>query len=929
MYSIKAIYPYSAKFALSFFASIILGLSITNSAENTVISPATKNEISQNGDTSSLTGSMNVEIPQSDNGLLIKDALLVLTGNYPDIDTVGLIAKIQERLQWGEKDDRLIEAEGILHWGRGETHLALPCLRRLAQPSPIAMGIIGEGFLKKGERYEAAVWFLNAARTYPTTDPAAIPLYRKYLEIKTGQGKVEMELASRLEILHNYGEALDIYYKHQAEILVDTASVLRIGTMLSSQGREKDAIALYRLALETHKGNKAMWVRQAQTREALNQKVEAAQAWIGVWTIDPTDTTARNRAISHFEASGVTSDALLESLLEKALELDPLSAPLHFKLAVVHLHTNDRAMAYSHLEQALKISPKNPTYLSRISDAIDGDDLIRLYFNQLKAQSEKDGVTIRLLQQVARGYSLTGDKNHACRTWIQANSLSAQALDGRRDALMDLLACNDPASQTLAEILGEKFAANNSDREVLEALVKISLRNRSFTKASSLLVKLVNSFPEMAPAALANAKAFLTAKDEVSAKSLLIAISLHAPIPEASFLLGKLHLANKDWALASEQFALAGPVYPEALKLRAGCLLELKDLQGAVAEYANHYSQTGDKESLRIQPRLYLQLGNTLQEKLSLEAVNEKLWASEEEKLHLGFLHASQGDTAKAALVFIDLFRAHNPKIQDSLWSKAALLLGQQMVREGNCDKAIKFLSLGIKTASAALPNRAEIWLQIGDCYIEKSLWTDAYLAYNQGLEIDPMSLNLARGELQAAKMLGDKVRLGNAYRAIYLLDPSDEDANAFLGPVRVAAKEYKEAVVHFQKIADLHPDQASAMENLGNALAMIPDLPAAAIPLQAAIDLGANSDEVYINRARAYRIEASRDLASSLLDYMLSQDPENYLALLWTAKFAEEDGNQQLALEMFKKVSKRSPPRTLLPELVDQGMLEAKAPSN
>jgi Tfp pilus assembly protein PilF len=103
----------------------------------------------------------------------------------------------------------------------------------------------------------------------------------------------------------------------------------------------------------------------------------------------------------------------------------------------------------------------------------------------------------------------------------------------------------------------------------------------------------------------------------------------------------------------------------------------------------------------------------------------------------------------------------------------------------------------------------------------------------------------------------------------------------------------------------------------------MIPDLKAASGPLQAAIDLGAQSDEVYINRARAYRAEGEKRMAASILHFLMTRNPRNYLAVLWSAKFAEEDGYAEVASDLFRKSARMQAPRTPWPELA-----QARTPS-
>jgi tetratricopeptide (TPR) repeat protein len=260
-------------------------------------------------------------------------------------------------------------------------------------------------------------------------------------------------------------------------------------------------------------------------------------------------------------------------------------------------------------------------------------------------------------------------------------------------------------------------------------------------------------------------------------------------------------------------------------------------------------------------------------------------------------------------------------------WNQAAIILGTQLARDGKLDKAIHVLALGLKAPPTSLSSQvlAEAWTRLGECLAEKRQLKEALAAYASALAADSQSGEAAGEMLRIAKKLDAKREVGEAYQALYRLDSANEEANAYLATMRQSAREYKEAASHYRRLVQYHPKDAKAWENLGNALAMVPDLAAASGPLQTAIDLGAQSDEVYINRARAYRLEGSKDMAASILEFLLNRNPHDYLAVLWSAKFAEEDGNQHAALELFKKSAKLSAPRSPWPELVSQGVLEAK----
>lgn len=866
----------------------------------------------------------SAEASPTEAGSLLLDIKPVLIREYPGIDTTALLARIQERQKWGERDERLAEAEGIIHWDRGNPHLALPCFKSLSHPGYLAMGFMGEALLARGDRYEAAGWFIKSARAARQNDPFAIAMYKRYMEIKTSDVQAEVQLAAALEQQLRYPEAAAIYWKHLDLVVKNPQASLRIGALLASQGRAQDALAMYSRSRALHPEDKALCVRIAETRESMGQRVDAAQAWADAWALDPADSTARNRAIAHLEASGEAGEAALKILLEKALLLDPASPSPNFKYAALALRAQDRKTAYLHLDRALKASPGNPAYQALLPEAIEGDSLILAHFPFLKSKYENEGASLKLALLVARGYSLAGDRTKACRAWEHISSLGPRQLEGRRDAFMDLTACGDPNSLSLAAAIGEKYLSAGFNPEAARAMVHIDLRAGEYGKASAHAASMVAESPQDAPLALYAAKTMLDAGRNEEAKTLLAAIGKRAPMPEAAMLLGRMYHQSKDWTNAAEQFQIARDSFPEAIRLRAGCLAELRRFDTAAADFESHYARTGDVESLRAAARMYRELRFGPKETEVLEALGEKGWAGDEDKLRLGSLKAAQGDARQAMAIYGDLLRDRTVLPPGEGWSEAAIAVGMQSAREGKLDQAVRTLAMGLKTARPGTPGLTEAWNRLGECLAEMRQWKDAWSAYAAALALDSMSGEAAAEMLRAAKALDSKQEIDDAYRAVYRQDSLNADANAYLGSIRQSARKYREAATHYRRVAQFHPKDAKAWENLGNALAMIPDLAAASGPLQTAIDLGAQSDEVYINRARAYRKEGAKDMAASIIEFLLNRNPHDYLAILWSAKFAEEDGKPASAMELFKKTSKLTVPRSLWPELVNQGPMQA-----
>lgn len=861
------------------------------------------------------------DAPAADAGALLADIRPVLAHAYPGLDTAALLARIEERLQWGEKDERLIEAEGILRFDRGEYALAVPCFKQLAAPGIPAMGLMAEALEARGEKYEAADWRLRAARALSAADPEAVRLYRLYLSVRPADERAGLELAARLDAQMQFGEACDLYWKLKDRLLEDTAAAARAADLLSVHGRLADAAFLVARLREARPGDRGLASRLAGIREAMGEKPAAAVVWAETWNRNPADTAALRRALDLLASAGDAEEGALRALLEKAMRQDGAKADAHYRLALLALKAGDRKAAYARLDTALRLSPGNPAYLARLPEAIEGDSLIRAHAALLEARAAQEPASPRLALLAARAYSLAGAGAQACGAWIRLAGLDPKALDGRKDAFLDLAGCGDSASLVWASRIGSRYLAVGFDREAARAMILIALKSREYAQAAGYAARLAAESPSDALPCLDAARALLAAGKEPEARLVLTALADHGPHPEAALLLGRLHMAAGEWAAAVPRLQAARDSFPEADPLLGKCLSEKKDFPGAASAYESHFARKGDKESLRAAARLRRLAGDGPKEAEALQTLEDSGWAGEGERLRLALAKASRGDMRGATAIYEDLFRGRavlprgeGGEAED--WIQAALQYGIQMARDGRLDNAIAALELGLKAAPAGTPGLAEPWLRLGECLIEKKQWREAYSAYAEALASDSASDEAAVEMLNAAKRFDGKEEVARAYRAVYRLDTLNADANASLAAAHQAAHEYRDAARHYRRVAEAHPADPQAWENLGNALAMIPDLKAASRPLQAAIDLGAQSDEVYINRARAYRAEGEKGMAASILHFLLTRNPRDYLAVLWSAKFAEEDGYADVASDLFRKTARLQAPRSSWPEL-------------
>jgi tetratricopeptide (TPR) repeat protein len=355
--------------------------------------------------------------PAPADGSLLADARAVLAHSYPGLDTNALLARIQERLKWGEKDERLIEAAGIIHADLGDYAMAIPCFKQLSTPGPTAMDLMAEALDARGEKYEAAEWRLRAARALPPADAGSVSLYRRYLSVRPSDARAELELAARLDAQSQFGEAGDLYWKRRDLLIRDTAAAARAADLLSVHGRLPDAANLIGQLLQARPDDKGLAARLAGIHEAMGDKPAAAAVWRGAWERDPADTLALRRALSLLEAAGPAGHEAWKSLLANAFARDSANPEMRYRMAIFALKSGDRKGAYTHLEAALRSSPGNPLYLDHLPEVIEGDSLIQAHAALLQERFGKEPASPRLALLAARAYSLAGDRANACQAW--------------------------------------------------------------------------------------------------------------------------------------------------------------------------------------------------------------------------------------------------------------------------------------------------------------------------------------------------------------------------------------------------------------------------------------------------------------------------------------------------------------------------------
>ena len=172
----------------------------------------------------------------------------------------------------------------------------------------------------------------------------AIELYDEALKLKPDFAEVEFQKAGALVALGRAPEA-EKSYRRAMEILPTwTLPPAALGLLLArTPGREREAEAPLRRALELDSKNLTAVVALAELRSRSGDAAESAALWRRATELKPNDAplwVERGRA----ERASKDAPAALKSFA-RALELDPSNVEARLSRADLYLESNDKAHA--------------------------------------------------------------------------------------------------------------------------------------------------------------------------------------------------------------------------------------------------------------------------------------------------------------------------------------------------------------------------------------------------------------------------------------------------------------------------------------------------------------------------------------------------------------------------------------------------------
>ncbi len=432
----------------------------------------------------------------------------------------------------------------------------------------------------------------------------------------------------------------------------------------------------------------------------------------------------------HLEAAGDSKGA--ESLLQKAVTVDPKSAEVRAELGAFYLRRDDSDNAERVAKESLQLDDNNSEahrvlgmlYASRSEDTPRGQagaaasaELVKQAIGHLEKVIENPaGLTdLNLQYTLGRLYTRNGQADKAVQALTRVVNENPQSVQGRLALAQAYVVARDVnnAIATLEEIVDDEPRVANMLGQFQEQAGRLKDAADSYTKALSVAPN-SRELKVRRIAALLGAKDYQRAADFAATAQMQHADDLRFPQLRARAL--------QEVGDTSRAIAVLEPV-AKANPNDATTQLALADM----------YSTTGRKQDAErtVRQLVAFEPGNA-------DALN-----------YLGYLLADSGKQLDEAIRLVRKaldIEPNNPNYLDSL--------GWAYFRRGDYDQAEKYLA----PAAQQMPRNATVQEHLGDILAKRGRWADAIAAWTRALQGDEGDINKAAVEKKIADARG-KVR--------------------------------------------------------------------------------------------------------------------------------------------------------------------------
>ena len=249
---------------------------------------------------------------------------------------------------------------------------------------------------------------------------------------------------------------------------------------------------------------------------------------------------------------------------------------------------------------------------------------------------------------------------------------------------------------------------------------------------------------------------------------------------------------------------------------------------------------------------------------------------------------AVAGDPLDAQRALHTMVSAKTP---DPAWPAADLYrsLGVALRRAGQLEASVEAFQSALQHADT--PASAAIYLELGHTYAEQANPVDAAAAYRRALAAGPDLAEANYHLAQTLEAVGERAEAAHAIQRGLAIRPEAAAWHYRLAKIHQALSETGDtqsqaaALGHFQRAAELDPENATFAADLARALARDGDLRAAAEQFRRATDANRQDESLWAERGQAHLALGDLKSAAGCFGRALELAPANPPALLGAAR--------------------------------------------